>query len=253
MPGSPAAAPARFDLLFPFQWPPSPIRPDPITTKPSASPPVIPMNQTSILLATSNPDKQQAFRRLLEGLPLDLVTPQDLNLTSVPEEQGDNHHDVARSKAQVWSQTGSMLAVASDGGLVIPVLGGDWQSLYTHRFAGDMATDAGRVHGLIELLKPYRDAERQASWIESLAIAHRGRVLASWQVRGATGVISENAPAETLSTHGFWAFSLWEFPQLGKSYRQLSPRELESLDDHWFRLGRLVRRFFHSHFVTPAQ
>lgn len=210
------------------------------------------MKQTPILLATSNPDKQRAFRRLLEGLPLDLVTPQDLNLSSVPDEQGDNHHEVARRKAQVWSQTGSMLSVASDGGLVIPALGGDWQSLYTHRFAGDAATDADRVDALLELLRPYRGAERRASWTESLAIAHRGRVLASWEVHGATGAISEKAPAETQSAHGFWVFSLWEFPQLGRSYRQLSPQQLESLDDHWFRLKGLVRRFFQSHFVTPA-
>jgi len=210
------------------------------------------MKQTPILLATSNPDKQRAFRRLLEGLPLDLVTPQDLNLSSVPDEQGDNHHEVARRKAQVWSQTGSMLAVASDGGLVIPALGGDWQSLYTHRFAGDAATDADRVDALLELLRPYRGAERRASWTESLAIAHRGRVLASWEVHGATGAISEKAPAETQSAHGFWVFSMWEFPQLGKSYRQLSPQQLESLDDHWFRLKELVRRFFQGHFVTSA-
>ena len=210
------------------------------------------MNQNSILLATANSDKQRTFRWLLEGLPLNLVTPQDLNLVSVPEEQGDNHHDVARLKARQWSQASSMLAMASDGGLVIPVLGLDWQSLYTHRFAGSTATDADRVDRLIDLLKPYRGEDRQASWVESLAIANRGSILASWDLQGATGLIREEKPEDAVGCQGFWAFSLWEFPQLGKSYRQLSPRELESLDDHWFHLRGLVRRFFQSNFVTPA-
>ena len=204
------------------------------------------------MLATSNPDKQRTFRWLLDGLPLDLVSPQDSSLTSVPEEEGKTHHAVARLKAQQWSEAGSILAIASDGGLVVPVLGADWASLYTHRFAGDAASDADRVNRLLELLKPFRGAKRQASWVESLAIAHRGRILASWEVHGATGVISEKTPAEIPETHGFWAFSLWEFPQLGKTYAQLSLQERDSMDDHWFRLRRLVRRFFQSHFVTPA-
>ena len=210
------------------------------------------MKQTSILLATTNPDKQRTFRWLLEGLPLNLVTPQDLSLTTVPEEEGETHQAVARLKAQQWSQAGSTLALASDGGLVIPVLGAEWESLYTHRFAGATASDAGRIDRLLELLMPYKGEERRASWLESLAIAYRGRVLASWEVHGATGVISEKAPAEIPETGGFWAFSMWEFPQLGKTYSQLSLPEQDSLGDHWVRLGRLVRRFFQSHFVTPA-
>lgn len=209
-----------------------------------------------MLLATANPDKQRTFRWLLEGLPLNLVTPQDLSLTSVPEEEGETHHAIARLKARQWSLTGaqggSMLAMASDGGLVVPVLGADWASLYTHRFAGDMASDADRVNRLLELLKPYQGADRRASWVESLAIAHRGRILASWEVEGASGFISEEAPVEMPEAQGFWAFSLWEFPQLDKKYGQLSSQELDSLDDHWVRLRRLVRRFFQNHFVTPA-
>ena len=214
------------------------------------------MNQTPILLATSNPAKQQSFRWLLDGLPLSLVTPQQLGLASVPEEAGDTHHAVARLKAQQWSQAGSqgdsILAIASDGGLLVPALGSDWASLYTHRFAGDTATDAERVNRLLELLKPYRGADRQASWVESLAMAHRGRVLVSWEVRGATGVISEKPHGEGPEALGFWAFSVWEFPQLRKSFHQLSLQERDLLDDHWVRLRRLVRRFFQSHFVTPA-
>jgi inosine/xanthosine triphosphate pyrophosphatase family protein len=208
------------------------------------------MKQNSILLATSNPDKQRTFRWVLDDLPLTLVTPQDLGLTSVPEENGETHHQVARQKARQWSRTSAMPAIASDGGLVVPVLGEDWASLYTHRFAGEDADDAARVTRLLELLKPYVDEERKASWVEALAIACRGRILASWQVDGATGLISQHVPPQVTETRGFWAFNLWEFPHLGKFYRQLSTQELETLDDHWFRLRGLVRRFFQSHFVT---
>jgi inosine/xanthosine triphosphate pyrophosphatase family protein len=210
------------------------------------------MNQTPILLATTNPDKQQQFRWLLEGLPLTPVTPQDLGLTSVPDEVGDSHHAVARLKAQLWSQSGSILAIASDGGLVLPALGAGWESLYTHRFAGETATGEDRVRNLLEMLRPYRGQDRRALWLESLAIAHRGRILASWELDGATGRIGEAMPSETPEPDGFWAFSVWEFPKLGKTYNQLSIQERESLDDHWVRLTRLVRRFFRGYFVAPT-
>ena len=210
------------------------------------------MNQTPILLATANPDKQQQFRWLLEGLPLAPVTPQDIGLTSVPDEVGDSHHAVARLKARMWSQSGNILAIASDGGLVLPALGADWERLYTHRFAGATATGEARVCYLLEMLRPYQGRDRLASWLESLAIAHRGRILASWELEGATGRIGEAMPSETAEPDGFWAFSVWEFPHLGKTYNQLSIQEREGLNDHWVRLKRLVERFFRGCFVPPT-
>ena len=206
---------------------------------------------TSILLGTSNPAKQQTLRWLLEGLNLRPVTPEQLGLASVPEEEGDTHQDIARLKAQQWSLAGSMLAVASDGGLVLPALGNRWESRYTHRFAGPAADDAERVRRLLELMQPYHNDAREASWLEGLAIADRGRVLASWELRGGTGVIAEG-PDETPGLPGFWAFSLWYFPQFGKSYNSLTPLQREALDDHWTRLRQLVQRFFRSHFVAPV-
>jgi XTP/dITP diphosphohydrolase len=196
-----------------------------------------------ILLATGNPAKQQTLRWLLEGLSLAPVTPQELGLDSVPEEEGETHEEIACRKAQEWSEAASMLAIASDGGLVIPALGNNWESRFTHRFAGPAADDAERLRRLLELMQPYQGQQREASWIEALAIADRGRVLASWELKGSTGVIAED-PGDSPPVPGFWVFSVWQFPQLGKTYNQLSPTEKEALDDHWTHLRHLVQDFF---------
>jgi len=201
-----------------------------------------------ILLGTGNPAKQRSLGWLLEGLPLSLVTPHELGLDSVPEEEGDTHGAIARLKAQQWSEAGSMLAIASDGGLIIPALGGRWESRFTHRFAGPAADDPERLRRLLELLRPYRGAAREASWVEALAIADRGWVLASWELRGGTGLIADS-PGESPKVPGFWVFSVWYFPQFGKTYNQLSPEELASLDDHWTRLRGLVQHFFRCDFA----
>ena len=209
------------------------------------------LSKTSILLGTNNPAKQDALRWLLEGLVLSPVTPAQLGLNAAPEETGDTHEIIARAKAQDWSRAGSMLTLASDGGLLIPALGPGWESRYTHRFAGPAADDTRRQERLLELMRPYSGEQREATWVEALAVANRGRLLASWELQGATGTIADRN-VDPPQTSGFWAFSIWYFSGFDKNYNQLSLQEREELDDHWVQLRRLVRNFFHRH-LGPAK
>jgi inosine/xanthosine triphosphate pyrophosphatase family protein len=201
------------------------------------------------LLATGNRDKQRAFRSLLEGLPLIPVTPAESGISASPSEDGDTHEEIAREKATQWSDAGSMLAIASDGGLVIPALGSAWESRHTRRFAGPAVDDAQRVDRLLELMEPFSESDRSASWAEAVAIAYKGRMLASWELLGSAGEIA--TAREPGLVPEFWAFTIWSFPDHGKTYNQLTLEERESLNDHWARLGHLVRRFFQSIFVPP--
>ncbi len=207
------------------------------------------MDAPPILLASSNGDKQDAFRSALDGLPLRPVTPAELGVTASTQEDGDTHEAIAIEKAVAWSKAGSMLAIASDGGLLIPALGPAWQSRHTRRFAGPEVDDAQRVDRLLELMEPFTGADRSASWAEALAVAYKGRPLVSWELTGATGEIAEARQPGPVPE--FWAFTVWNFPQYGKNYNELTPQELESLNDHWSRLGQLVRRFFQSIYVPP--
>ena len=209
-----------------------------------------PMPPTSILLATGNRDKQEEFRRLLRGLPFAPVTPAEAGVRGVAEEKGDTHEAIARDKAAQWSEAASMLAIASDGGLVIPALGPRWESRYTRRFAGPAADNDERLARLLELMRPFHGEDRRASWMEALAIANRGRVLASWELSGGIGYLDEEPPDAPLPE--FWVFSVWRFPQFGATYSQLSAGQRESIDDHWGRLGRMVRRYLTSAFVTSG-
>ena len=231
------------------------------TNTPNAAPAA---QATPILLASGNPAKQEELRRLLEGLPLAPVTPAELGLAADPAETGETHEQIARKKAQEWSRQASMLVIASDGGLVVPSLGLNWESRYTHRFAGPAADDAERRRRLLELMRPHPGAEREASWVEALAIADRGRPLKTWELKGASGVIAENAeavevgdtgetpPTAAAPTAGFWFFPLWYFPQFGKYYNRLTDAEKASLGDHWTVLRRLVKAYFLEEFPAAS-
>ena len=203
------------------------------------------MDATDILLATTNPAKQSRLRWLLDGLPLNPTTPGELGLGhAAPPETGTSHEENSRLKAEGWSQAAGMLAISSDGGLLIPSLGRRWESLSTHRFAGEDADDEARLAGLLRLMAPYSGEERRASWVEALAIADKGCTLASWQVGGASGLLLE-APRPGPIVPGFWVFSVWCSTQLGKTYNELDEGELEQLNDHWSQLKALARPFFH--------
>ena len=201
------------------------------------------MTSERILLGTTNPAKQRKLRWLLDGRPLEPVTPADLALAGAgPGEDGATHLENAVIKAREWSLAASVPAISTDGGLIIPVLGESWQSTLTRRFAGDAAADHVRLSRLLELMAPYSGDDRRASWVEAVAVADGARSLASWEVPGATGVLLESSRGPVVP--GFWVFSLWYFPHLGKTYNELDQGELESLDDHWTRLRGLSQEFF---------
>lgn len=202
--------------------------------------------ETTLLLATTNAAKLRRLRWLVEGLPLRCLSPAEVGLSTLVEESGPTHEANACLKARAWSRAIPGLVMASDGGAAIPALGDRWQSLSTARFAGETATDRQRVEALLALARLRRGEERRVWWVEGLAIARRGRVLASWQVDGAEGYLAEGYAEEHFNT-GFWLATLWSFPALGKRYGQLDEQELALVDDHWTRLKGLVQAFFRAH------
>ena len=203
------------------------------------------MSARQILLATGNADKQRMLAWLLEGLPVVGVTPAEAGVWAGPDESADTHEAIARAKAEEWSRAAGMPAIASDGGLLVPSLGANWESRYTHRFAGPAADDDERQRRLLELLRPFTGDDRNAAFVEGLAIAEGGRTLVSWEVQGATGRIVDTLADRGGATDGdgFWVFPLWHFAEFGRTYDRLTEAERASLGDHWDALRGLMREF----------
>lgn len=203
------------------------------------------MSLPRILLATGNADKQRMLAWLLDGMPVQAVAPTELGVTAEPDESGDTHEAIARSKAQEWSRVAGIPAIASDGGLLVPALGANWESRHTHRFAGPAADDAERQRRLMHLMEPFSDDQRRAGFVEALAIAHGDDTVASWEVTGATGLIVDSLGQKGCDTDGdgFWVFPLWYFPEFGRTYDRLTESERASLGDHWETLRVRVQDF----------
>ncbi|MFN8635856.1 MAG: non-canonical purine NTP pyrophosphatase [Chloroflexota bacterium] len=197
----------------------------------------------TILLATGNVAKQAKLRWLIEGLGFEAVTPRDLGLGGFdPAEDGVSHRDVAASKALAWADAASCLAIASDGGLDIPALGPNWNSLFTKRAAGDVPDDEARADHLVGLMRGKSVPEREAFKREAVAVAAPGRVLGVWEAGGSVGRVVESYDPAKIKD-GFWLPAvLWD-TRFGKIVADLTPEESEQTENGWNELREVVRPF----------
>ena len=196
-----------------------------------------------ILPASTNAAKVARLRACLEGRPFTILDVADFSPDDPPSEDGgDNHREIAEAKAVAWARRAGGLAIASDGGMEIPVLGPNWDSLLTRRAAGADATDEDRIAHLLSLMAPFDNPpDRRAAWHEALAMANSDGVIHTWETHGPTGIIRHEP--STTRIEGFWAARLWYFEQFGKTYTELSDEELEQIGDPWQRLASGVQQW----------
>ena len=197
-----------------------------------------------LLLATTNPAKAAQLAWVFEELGLTLrALPADA--APGPDEEARTFLENAETKARFWSVRYDCLAAASDGGLVIPALGERWDALRTARAAGPSAGDVQRAEHLLAMAVGLSGAQREVYWLEALAVARRGRLLASWSARGARAVLVESFEPERLRP-GFWAASLCLVPERGLTLAELPADELGRASGTWSALREHVRDLFPS-------
>ena len=201
-----------------------------------------------IVAATRNPSKRRQLASLVGGLAEVAAPPHDLSL-EVDDEPPDagSFAEIARAKAVAWSRASRSgdLVVASDGGLLIPALGSAWDPLRTRRFAGPDAGNRERADALLALAAGLEGEQRRIGWREALAVARRGRVLASWEAESPPGLLARDYdPADLAAGEGFWVPVVWLCPEFGgKRLIDLTAEERAARHDHWARLGGYLRRF----------
>ncbi len=77
-----------------------------------------------ILLASNNPGKLEELKSLLAGVPIDLVSPQTINLSITVEETGSTYAENAAIKAHAFAKASGLSTLADDSGLEVEALGG---------------------------------------------------------------------------------------------------------------------------------
>jgi inosine/xanthosine triphosphate pyrophosphatase family protein len=143
----------------------------------------------------------------------------------------------------------SQVVAATDGGLLVPALGDQWDPLRTHRFAGPDTSAADRARALLRLAADLRGVDRVVGWQEALAVAVDGRHLASWVAESPPGELATTLHESLLGAEpGFWVPAIWRCPECGgKRLADLTPDEEGTRLDHWMQLGAAMIGWLAAH------
>ncbi len=132
-----------------------------------------------LFFGTSNEGKLRELRRLVEGLPLVVVTPADLGVP-LPEvvEDGATFLENAGKKARAFARASGRVALADDSGLCVDALGGA-PGIFSARWSeaehpGALPREDRDRHNnqkLLAALAGVEKARRGAAYVAALALA----------------------------------------------------------------------------------
>jgi XTP/dITP diphosphohydrolase len=176
-----------------------------------------------LLIATGNKGKIEELRALLIDLPVELVTPADLNLRLHVIENGKTYVENAQKKALAFARASELISLADDSGLEVEALGGA-PGIYSARYSPEPgATDADRR---AILLKNLRDQPRpwRARFRAAIAIA-----APDGHVQFAEGECRGEIIPEERGRGGFGYDPIFLLPELGRTMAELYPDEKNRL------------------------
>jgi XTP/dITP diphosphohydrolase len=178
--------------------------------------PVLPIR---IFLASSNPGKLREYRVLAGDSPIEVALLPNFNEIPVFEETAPTFAENSAGKAMHYSRFAAGTVLADDSGLVVPALGGA-PGVLSARYAGPNASDADRVRKLLREMRDLEGEARKARFVCVTCLAQGGRALA---------VLSDSAEGsiatEPKGTDGFGYDPVFFFPQLGRTYAEITREE----------------------------
>lgn len=180
-----------------------------------------------MLIATSNPGKLRDFAGAARPHGIEIV--EIPNFASLPAvvEDGTTFEENARKKAEGYSRYApGEVIVADDSGLEVDALHGA-PGVHSARYAADQPhlaeenTDDEKNNArVLRELNNVPPQQRTGRFVCVLAVARDGKTLATFQ--GAAEGIILNAPR---GTNGFGYDPLFYFPQIGKTFAELTAEE----------------------------
>ncbi|HLZ22042.1 MAG TPA: RdgB/HAM1 family non-canonical purine NTP pyrophosphatase [Ktedonobacterales bacterium] len=174
-----------------------------------------------IVVATTNPHKIEEFREILADLPIELVSPNTLNLRVEVAETGATFAENAVLKAIAYAEAAGLLALADDSGLEIDALGGE-PGVYSARWAGEGVSYPERFRILEQRLAGVPDERRTARYRCAVALAEpapRGLFAVT------EGTVEGRISREARGTGGFGYDPIFYVPEERRTFGEMSADE----------------------------
>jgi XTP/dITP diphosphohydrolase len=176
---------------------------------------------TTVVVATSNPNKVREIRELLAGGAFDVRTLSAWPHAEAPDETGRTFEENARAKARYYAAITGELTVAEDSGLEIDALDGA-PGVESARYAGVDATYPQKFARIYAELAARGASGSPARFVCALALVRGGRLL--FEARGA--VEGRIAPAPK-GEGGFGYDPIFFYPPFNATLAEVGDRKSE--------------------------
>lgn len=188
-----------------------------------------------LLFATTNPGKQREIKRLLAGLPLDLLFLTDFpNALDVEETELTFAENAAlKARAYAYLLPGGHVA-AEDSGIVVPALDGE-PGVQSARYGG-RRDDLSRKELLLERMR-LLEGETRAAYYEAAVVLRTPDGTENSFMGRVHGFVAKEADG----TGGFGYDPIFFHPGLGKTFGHASQEE----KDRYSHRGQAVRELRH--------
>lgn len=185
-----------------------------------------------LLIATRNKGKINELSSFLAGLPVELVTLDDVGVTDDFEETGKTYEENSKAKAMFYSQISGLPAIADDGGIEISALNGA-PGVHSRRWLGYEANDEDLIRHMKKVAKELPDNNREAFFRTVITfVLPDGKY---WNVGGEVkGIIARKPLLKILKGYPYRSFFF--IPEINKFYHedQLSEEE-QKLYNHRYK------------------
>ncbi|MGI5835778.1 MAG: RdgB/HAM1 family non-canonical purine NTP pyrophosphatase [Chloroflexota bacterium] len=187
-----------------------------------------------LLLSTNNQDKVKEYRQILEGLPLEIVTPASLGLNMEVEETGSSFAENAAIKARAFHQATGLLSLADDSGLEVDALGGK-PGVHSARYEG-LPNGDRKNRLLLKQIEAVPWEERDCRYVAEIAIVDEAGKL--YRCRGE---LRGKVAWEPKGTGGFGFDPVFFVPRFQRTVAELTPEQKNRIS-HRGKAGRCARR-----------
>lgn len=171
---------------------------------------------TTVVLATSNPNKVREIRALLDGVALEVVGLDRFGGIEAPEETGATFEDNAALKARYYAAATGLPAIAEDSGLEVDALGGQ-PGVESARFGGVESSYPDKFARLYAMLDAAGGRDSTARFVCAVALAEGDRIRFA-----ARGTVEGRISPEPKGAHGFGYDPIFFYPPEDRTLGEVS-------------------------------
>jgi len=183
------------------------------------------MDKINILIGSTNPKKKVEITNITKNLDIQFTLLNELNNAPEIIEDGKTFKDNAVKKAITFAKWNGSLTLADDSGLEVKALN-NRPGVYSARYAGEGATDDMRIKKLLTEMSFVPAEDRKARFKCAIALANPEGLLFVVEAK-CDGIIT----TEPRGKNGFGYDPIFEFPEYGKTFAELTP-ETKNMISH---------------------